>query len=286
MATWLARRQSLTTLLLLTAAVTLQILAGHPQAVWISMVAAATLVGGRQLAGPGRPAAAALVRDTIAVGLAFLFAACLAAAQVLPTAELARESNRATASIAFAGSFAVELEQLPTLLAAPCPSWRVNWEQNLFLGICLLSAATGGAVAAIRCPALRPLVLLAGLSLVFAVGPNTPLFTLFYAAVPGTSALRFPGRLFIAGALAILGTVACLLQATRHTLANASGFQEIAKADRVFRWLAASVTASAAGMLCKEHVAAAPVAARLCGGRAAAHDGLYEVAAHLCHRGR
>jgi hypothetical protein len=65
------------------------------------------------------------------------------------------------------------------------------------------------------------------------------------------------------GALAILGTVACLLQATRHTLANASGFQEIAKADRVFRWLAASVTASAAGMLCKEHVAAAPVAALL-----------------------
>ena len=210
-ATWLVRRPSRTAWLLLAAVVALQILAGHPQAVWISMVAAATLVAGRQLAGRGRPAAAALLRDTIAVGLAFVFAAGLAAAQVLPTAELARESNRASPSIAFAGSFAVELEQLPTLLAAPCPSWRVNWEQNLFLGIGLLSAATGGFVAAIRRPSLRPLVLLAGLSIVFAVGSNTPLFTLFYAAVPGTSSLRFPGRLFIAGALAITALAAAAL---------------------------------------------------------------------------
>jgi hypothetical protein len=210
-ATSLARRPSRTAWLLLAAVVALQILAGHPQAVWISMVAAATLVAGRQLAGPGRPAAAAVLRDTIAVGLAFVFAAGLTAAQVLSTAELARESNRATPSIAFAGSFAVEPEHLPTLLAAPCPSWRVNWEQNLFLGIGLLSAAAGGAVAATRRPALRPLVLLAGLSIVFAVGSNTPLFTLFYAAVPGTSALRFPGRLFIAGALAITALAAAVL---------------------------------------------------------------------------
>lgn len=48
------------------------------------------------------------------------------------------------------------------------------------------------------------------------------------------------------GALAILGTVACFLKATT--------------APRPGGWLAASVAASAAGMLCKEHVIAAPVA--------------------------
>jgi hypothetical protein len=53
------------------------------------------------------------------------------------------------------------------------------------------------------------------------------------------------------GALAILGTVACFLRADPQSLACASG------------WLAASVAASAAGMLCKEHVAAAPVAVLL-----------------------
>lgn len=51
------------------------------------------------------------------------------------------------------------------------------------------------------------------------------------------------------GALAILGTVACFLKATT--------------APRPGRWLAASVAASAAGMLCKEHVIAAPVAVLL-----------------------
>jgi len=50
-------------------------------------------------------------------------------------------------------------------------------------------------------------------------------------------------------ALAIIGTVACFLRA--------------ADSPRPTAWLAASVAASAAGMLCKEHVAAAPVAVLL-----------------------
>jgi hypothetical protein len=51
------------------------------------------------------------------------------------------------------------------------------------------------------------------------------------------------------GALAILGTVACFLKA--------------ATTPRPGRWLAASAAASAAGMLCKEHVIAAPAAVLL-----------------------
>jgi hypothetical protein len=51
------------------------------------------------------------------------------------------------------------------------------------------------------------------------------------------------------GAVAILGTVACFLRA--------------ANASRPGAWLAGSVAASAAGMLCKEHVIAAPVAVLL-----------------------
>jgi protein O-mannosyl-transferase len=51
------------------------------------------------------------------------------------------------------------------------------------------------------------------------------------------------------GALAILGTLACFLRGTTS--------------PRPDRWLAASVAASAAGMLCKEHVIAAPVAVLL-----------------------
>jgi hypothetical protein len=61
------------------------------------------------------------------------------------------------------------------------------------------------------------------------------------------------------GALAILGTVACFLRASPQSLAGASGFRKISEVDRASGWLAASVAASAAGMLCKEHVVAAPV---------------------------
>jgi hypothetical protein len=56
------------------------------------------------------------------------------------------------------------------------------------------------------------------------------------------------------GALAILATVACFLRA--------------ADAPRPGRWLAASVAASAAGMLCKEHVIAAPAVVLLIDGLA------------------
>jgi len=52
-------------------------------------------------------------------------------------------------------------------------------------------------------------------------------------------------RIEALGAMAILGVVACFLRGTASSHPD--------------RWLAASVTASAAGMLCKEHVVAAPV---------------------------
>lgn len=193
-----------------------QVLAGHPQAVWISAVAAGLLAAGWYLVGPGLgprgPDARRMGRDAGVLLAAVMLAMGLAAVQVLPTAELARESNRATPSLGFAGSFALEPWHLATLLTAPAPTWRVNWEQNAFLGVGLLAAAAGGIVAVGRRPLLRPLVFVAVVSLVFALGTATPLFGFFYAAVPGTSAFRFPGRLFIAGGLAVTALAASAIQ--------------------------------------------------------------------------
>jgi tetratricopeptide (TPR) repeat protein len=71
--------------------------------------------------------------------------------------------------------------------------------------------------------------------------------TLWLVHPLGTQAVDYVyQRIESLGATAILGTVACFLQATRS--------------PRPDRWLAASVVTSAAGMLCKEHVIAAPVA--------------------------
>jgi hypothetical protein len=212
---WLLRRPSRQTWLALAGLVAWQILAGHPQAVWIGAVAAGLLAAGWHMVGPGLsprgPDAGRILLDAGLLVAAGVTGAGLAAVQVLPTAELARESNRASPSLAFAASFAVEPGQLVTLLASPAPTWRVNWEQNLFLGVGLLAAAAGGIVAAVRRPRLRPLAGVAGVSLVFALGTATPLFAAFYAAVPGTSALRFPGRLFIAGGLAVAALAAAAI---------------------------------------------------------------------------
>jgi len=201
--------------LALSALIGWQILAGHPQAVWISAVSAGLLAAGWHVVGPGLgphgPDPRRIIRDVGLLLAAIALALGLAAVQVLPTAELARESNRATPSLAFAASFALEPEHLATLLAAPAPTWRVNWEQNAFLGTALLAAAAGGIVAAVRRPPLRPLVVVAAVSLVFGLGTATPLFHAFYAAVPGTSALRFPGRLFIAGGLALTALAAAAM---------------------------------------------------------------------------
>ncbi|NCA10452.1 hypothetical protein EBR56_01365 [bacterium] len=212
---WLLRRPTRRTWLAVAGLVAWQILAGHPQAVWISVVAAGLLAAGWHAMGPGLgprgPDATRTARDAGLLLTAIATGAGLAAVQVLPTAELARESNRATPALAFAASFAVEPGQLVTLLAAPAPTWRVNWEQNVFLGVGLLASAAGGIVAAVRRPRLRPLAGVAGVSLVFALGTATPLFAAFYAAVPGTSALRFPGRLFIAGGLAVAALAAAAI---------------------------------------------------------------------------
>jgi len=192
-----------------------QILAGHPQAVWISAVSAGLLAAGWHLIGPGHgphgPDPRRIIRDVGLLLAAIALALGLAAVQVLPTAELARESNRATPSLAFAASFALEPEHLATLVAAPAPTWRVNWEQNAFLGAGLAAAAAGGVIAAARRPLLRPLVVVAALSVIFSLGTATPLFGIMYAALPGTSALRFPGRLFIAGGLAVAALAAAAI---------------------------------------------------------------------------
>ena len=65
-------------------------------------------------------------------------------------------------------------------------------------------------------------------------------------------------RIEALGGMAILGTVACFLRATRVSLARSKP-----GLARLPGWLAASVAVSATGMLCKEHVAAAPVAVLL-----------------------
>ena len=69
-------------------------------------------------------------------------------------------------------------------------------------------------------------------------------------------------RIELLAALAILATVACFLRANRDSSAGDANVQA-GERKRPSAWLCASVASAAVGMLCKEHVAAVPVAVLL-----------------------
>lgn len=183
-------------------ALSMAILAGHPQVVFCTLAALGPYAALRWLKNPHRAAAAAR--------LAFLFGApvFLAAAQLWPGIASTDESIRAGGmDYAVASSLSFPPENLLTFLA---PSlfgdseattyWGrwVYWESCAFISVTALSLAMYGVVAGRK----RARYLWFGMALaVIAVslGRYTPLHRALYAVVPGFDAFRCPTRhLFLA----------------------------------------------------------------------------------------
>lgn len=205
---------------LLALVIALQLLAGHAQTSFYSLLIVAAFALFRLFQQP------ALDRSLLAA-CGLLLAACwgaaLAAIQLLPTAELAAHSQRAGALTDL--QFAYELSFWPwrliTLLApdffgnpARDGYWAFGtyWEEAAYVGILPLLLA-GLALAAWwkrrkeADPGPRSWVpFAAGLglvSLVLALGNHTPLYPLLFRYVPGFGLFQAPARLMIGYALAI-----------------------------------------------------------------------------------
>jgi hypothetical protein len=171
----------------------LQLLCGHPQIFWLSAVAAGFWTTGALAFPPWKQA----LRRWLYVELALL-TACLTALGLLgfilvPFMELASQSNRAEASLAFSGAFAMRGLQWMSLVWPTWSAFGVNWEYNLFAGV---SVVIGGlaAIARWREPAIRGALFLAAGAAVIAAGSATPLFPLLFAVLPGMSSFRVPAR--------------------------------------------------------------------------------------------
>ncbi len=197
----------------------LQLLAGHPQVVYATLVGLVVLVLARSPWRRPRPMLASLAR-LAAMGLAAIL---LAAPQLVPTAMLALVSQRGGAGWqdALAGSVPRAL-LVPTLLP-PIGVPAADVEFPAYAGFTSLALAALAILRARRRDVVWALVLCA-LALLLALGAYDPLVPPLLAVVPGLSAFRVPERwllLWLIGVavLAALGLDAIARGPRRRSLA-------------------------------------------------------------------
>ena len=179
-----------------------QLLAGHSQEVYISSVALAGLVlfhAARDL--PHRhpdwlkPSTwSRLVRPPLVLGAIALLGLSLAAAQILPTAELSARSTRAGGlSLEAARSFSLAPWLLPWSLLPGYAAYP-DGEFTAHVGIVGLALALVGLLAYRSHPLARFALLLAVFALFMALGGFNPLFPLLHRFFPGVNLFRVPAR--------------------------------------------------------------------------------------------
>ncbi len=196
-------RRGLLAIPILTA---LMVLAGHPQALYMSLVfslAFAALLGTSSLRVPnGRGRALNLGRALGIWLIGLCGGAMLAAVQVLPTLELARHGIRSGGlSIDEAASFSLPTAEflsavLPTFVSLPSST-----EFIAHIGVSGLVLALLGVSS--QRPSAKTLFLLmtVGVTVALSLGPVTPMFSLVHKVVPGFDLFRVPPRWLVLGAL-------------------------------------------------------------------------------------
>ncbi len=187
-------------------ALTMQILAGHPQYVFYTAIAAGLYTLLRLIKAPRR---ASLL---VGLGSMYLGAAALTAVQLLAGLQAAGESVRGSGtpySFAAMLSFAPEnflTLLVPSLFGSISTYWGrwYLWEMSLFISVTGLVLALYGAVRGSRDMRLFSGSMVLILS-VLALGAYTPLFRLLYSFVPGFDAFRANAKfIFLVAMFAVM----------------------------------------------------------------------------------
>ncbi len=193
-------------LVLLTLCLTMQWLAGHAQIAWYTMVLVACWSGWRGARGAGWAGLwKAWGRMALAAGMAF----ALAAIQLLPTAEYLLVSARGSGlDEAYALSYSFWPWRilgllLPGLFGSPVQGdyWGYSnyWEDALYVGVIPLALSLAAIVRGLRAhpgwsTEARFLVAVALVSLLLALGRNTPVFVFLFRHVPTFDLFQAPTR--------------------------------------------------------------------------------------------
>lgn len=218
--------------LLLSLFLAFQLLSGHAQTTWYTLLLLAAWTLWRTLT-PIPPHLHTLISRLLlfscgALLLPITLAFALAALQLLPTSELLRESPRATAAeYEFVMTYSLSPWRLLTLLA---PDLLGNpargtffgygnyWEDAIYIGLLPMLLAMGAILLALQrhlvTPSPRHLVTFLSLLILFtlliALGRNTPIFPFLYRHIPTFNLFQAPTRwmllfTFAAAILAGLG---------------------------------------------------------------------------------
>jgi hypothetical protein len=224
-----------------SAAVCLQIFAGHAQYVFFTGVAA----GINALAWSAADRAVRR-RALPIVAACYVAAAALAAIQLLPGLAATAESVRqGKVSYGFATEFFLPVENLisffvPNFFEYPLHDYWGRWygfELSAFIGASgVMLAALGAAAGTLRRAVRRDLVV-AALLLLLALGSETPLYRFLYDYVPGFGQFRGMSKFIFPMALFLL-------------LAVAAGLDVLIRRERVPRRLSlVALAALAAGVV-------------------------------------
>lgn len=187
-----------------SAVVAMMLLAGHTQAAYIGLFGVAIYALIRDL---GRPLTLRRFGRLGALAIMTLAGAMLAAAQILPTAELSRLSIR-SGGLGYREAISFSLK--PSLVFKaflPPYAWEPPFSEYIaYIGLSGLLLAAAGAWAVLRRREVHldkhdaiirygiAALILAGLGVVLAFGGYNPLYYVLYKVVPGFSLFRAPAR--------------------------------------------------------------------------------------------
>jgi hypothetical protein len=189
--------------ILLTATLALLALAGHPQVAYYGFLLTLAWAIARE----------GVKSDLLRLLASFVLAVGIAAVQLWPTWELASDSNRTELGYEYSTSFPLSLYSLSALVAprgqVRLPDQEGAAPLHLYAGIgTLLFAVLGLALSKNRSRIFFAATAL--LALLLSFGKDSPVYDLFYTALPGFRSFRVPYRLlglwsFGVAALAGLG---------------------------------------------------------------------------------
>ncbi|MBE2240971.1 MAG: YfhO family protein [Caldilineaceae bacterium] len=180
----------------------IQWLAGHPQVPFMTLIWVASYIGFRfVMVDRSRTLRQRLARAAAVLGTVLIVGVGIAAVYLLPLAELSGVSMRLGGRMDYAEASSYSLFS-SNLIVAVLPFFfgiRPYWgawnyaEISLYVGLLTLLLAA----AALATKSFKPLVIfllgMAALSLILALGGNTPLYR-FLQALPGLSSFRAPIR--------------------------------------------------------------------------------------------
>lgn len=212
--------------LLLTLCLCMQLLSGHAQTTWYTVLLAALWAGFHWVEMARSGQSRRMFGSFLHLALAMALALGLAAVQLLPTAEYLAQSSRASeVDFAYALNYSFWPWHLLTFLAPGLFGSPVTgdywgyanyWEDAVYIGVLPLFLALSAFFAALRrrgsnqnlAPGLRPgltrfLAAITGVSLLLALGSFTPLYPWLYRHIPTFDMFQAPARWMLWGVFAL-----------------------------------------------------------------------------------